>query len=357
MTATTPFLEAANYRRATLGEFRGVRLAADFGAPVVEYRAAREGVALFDRSDRGLLVATGHDRQDWLHNLVTNAVKTLDDHTGNYAFAVNIKGRILFDLNILCLPDALWLDLDALAVSTAAAHFDRYLFTEDVRIEDAGGQFARLGCSGPQAGAAAGRLGVTNFAALPALASVALADAEVRLVRHDFAGGPGFELILPRGQAAAWWDRLVAEGARPAGWRVLDVLRIEAGIPWLGRDLDEHVLPAETGQVERAVSYQKGCYLGQEIIERMRAHGVLAKRLVRLRTGDGTGLALPATLWQQPSRGSAAPGPLDVGRITSLVQHPLEPYWTGLGYLKTPVADCAGITADEPPRAVTIQTT
>lgn len=345
MSAASPFSEAPAYRPVEVLACRGVRLPAYFAAPAEEYQGARQGVALFDRSDRGLLVATGSECKTWLHNLVTNTVRALDDNAGVYAFAVNIKGRVLFDLNILCLPDGLWLDLDAAAIATAAAHFDRYLFTEDVRIEDASGRTARLACGGPGAGGLAARLGVANFAVLPALASVPLAGDGAWLVRHDFAGLPGFELILPRGEAAAWWERMVEFGARPAGYRTLDVLRIEAGIPWLGRDIDDTVLPPETGQTERAISFQKGCYLGQEVLERMRSRGALARRLVQVRLADGEGLALPAPLRRDSE---------DIGRITSLVRHPVKPVWPGLGYLKTTVTGFADIVAGDPPRSVTI---
>ena len=345
MAALSPFSEARAYTAREWVEYSGVRLGAAFGTPAEEYQAARQTAVLLDRSQRGLLVVTGSERLAWLHNLVTNAVRTLTENSGNYAFAVNIKGRILFDLNILCLADALWLDLELPAIAAAAAHFDRYLFREDVKISDASGQFARLGCSGPGSASAAARLGVTNFTAWPALASVLLSDGETHCVRHDFTGTPAFELIVPRGHAAAWWDRLVESGVHPVGFRTLDVLRIEAGLPWLGCDLDEHILPAETGQTERAVSYHKGCYLGQEVIERMRAHGVLNKRLVRLRTADGTGLTLPVVL---------ARDGLDIGHITSLVPHPREACWVGLGYLKSAVTGFADITAGAPPRAITI---
>ena len=193
----------------------------------------------------------------------------------------------------------------------------------------------------------AAQLGVKNINALAMLAHAPVPDSEARLVRHDFAGLPGFELILPRGEAAAWWQRLVQHGAAPAGYQTLDVLRIEAGLPWPGRELDQTVLAPETGQIERGISYRKGCYLGQEIIERMRAHDALAKRLVRLRVPDGAGLELPAVLRRDN---------LEVGRITSLVRHPTQPCWPGLGYLKTAVTGFADITAGDPPRPVTILT-
>ena len=344
MSPLSPFSEARAYAAATLCEVGGVRLAARFTAPAAEYDAARSGAALLDRSDRGLLAVRGRDARAWLHNLVTNAVRTLDEGAGSYAFACNVKGRILFDLNILAVGDGLWLDLDRATIPAATAHFDRHLFTEDVRFADLSGQTARLGCTGPRCADLARDLGVAHFAALPALGHVALPD-EVRFVRHDCAGGPGFELVVPRGAAAGWWDRLAAAGATPVGRDTLDVLRIEAGLPWLGRDLDETVLPPETGQVERGVSYHKGCYLGQEVLERMRAHGALARRLVRLAVDDGRDLALPATLLQAGA---------DVGRVTSLVPHPRDGRWIGLGYVRTSVTGCADLEVGTPPRAVTV---
>lgn len=345
MSAVSPFSEAKTYVATEFVTPGGVRMAAQFAPPADEYRAAREHVALFDRSDRGLFAATGAQRKAWLHNLVTSAVQALDDPRGQYAFALNVKGRIVFDLNIICLPDTLWLDLDLPVVTTAAAHFDRHLFAEDIKITDVTGQYARLGCSGPRAADIALDLGVAGFRNLAPLAHVALDDGAVRLVRHDFAGGPGFELVLPRGEAARWWERLTDAGAQPAGSRTLDLLRIEAGIPRLGRDIDDKVLPLETGQVERGVAFNKGCYLGHETIERMRSRGAPAQRLVQLRTVDGAGLELPAALRRDG---------IEVGRITSLASHPRESYWPGLGYLKTSVTGYADITTGNPPRAVTI---
>lgn len=321
--------------------YDGVELPAYFAAPQVEYDAARRGAALFALRHRGLLLATGRDRAKWLHNLVTNVVATLDVGAGNYAFACNVQGRVLFDVNVLVRPDALWLDVDRAARPAALAHLNRYLITEDVQLRDATAEFVRAGVSGPEAGRLAAALGVPNFAALPSLANVALPDGAL-LVRHDFAGAPGFELFAPPTGAGGIWRALVAAGARPAGFCTLDVLRIEAGRPWWGRDMEDTVLPPETGQVERGISYHKGCYLGQEVIERMRSRAALARRLVQVRCADGTGLALPTPL-RQADR--------EVGRITSLVAHPTAGDWIGLGYLKTSAA-AGAFEAGEPPRPV-----
>ncbi|MGD8454199.1 MAG: hypothetical protein PVJ57_20485 [Phycisphaerae bacterium] len=314
-------------------------------ATAAAYRAAREQVALFDRSDRGVIVVTGKDRRPWLHNLVTNAVRTLADCQGVYAFAVNVQGRILFDANVLSLPDALWLDVDLTAVPAALAHLERYLITEDVTLTDASAALARLGCAGPLAAALAAEIGVVDLARLPALSVVALDAERTYAVRNDFAGEIGFELFVPRSASAAWRDRLVEAGAVPAGRDVLDVLRIEAGIPWYGRELDAQVLPPETGPGARGISYDKGCYLGQEVLERMRSRDVLARRLVRLRTGSDVELSLPADLLCEGRR---------VGRLTSLVRHPLESWCVGLGYISTSLTPSAALATGNPPRDVVI---
>jgi len=347
MAIESRFAACGDYAPREVVEYRGVVLPAYFAQPTQEYQVARRTAALFDRSDRAILILTGKDRSDWLHNLVTNEVKRLAAGSGCYAFAVDVRGRTQFDVNILALPDDLWLDLDAAAYEAARAHLERYLISEDVQLVDARRRFARLGCVGPRAREIAAQLGVVDFDALPALAHRALAEGAARVVRHDFAGLPGFELIAPREQAAAWWSRAVRElGVQPAGQRTLDVLRIEAGIPWLGRDIDDKVIPPETGQVERGISYRKGCYLGQEVIERMRAHGSVARRLARLSTADGSGLELPAMLRKEGQ---------EAGRITSLVRHPREPRWIGLGYVRTKLTDLTGLTAGDPPREIAIE--
>lgn len=347
MAVNSPFSEAPSYRPAATRKHGAVELPEHFGAVADEYAAATRAVAVFDRSDRALLAVTGADRKRWLHALVTNAVLPLEAGTGAYTFATNAKGRVLFDMNMLARPDALWLDLDVLAVPTAAQHFDRHLFNEDARVTDLTGQVARLGCVGPGTALLGDQLGGGGMRRGRALNHQPVGSGGL-LMAHDFAGQGGFELIVPRGDAPTWWERIVAAGAVPAGFAVLDALRLEAGLPWFGRDMDDHVLPPETGQAERGISYTKGCFLGHEIIERMRSRGVLARRLVRLELNEGGGLLLPGLL-QRDQR--------EIGRVTSLVRHPVRPVWVGLGYLQTAVTGYADITVGDPPRPVTICST
>lgn len=346
MTAS-PFSAATHYQPTEIDATRDPPTARRFAGGVAdEYRLLQAAAGLFDRGDRGLARLTGADRATWLHNMVTNAVRTLDSGAGVYAFACDAKGRIQFDLNILMTTDEILLDLDRAFMDAALAHLNRFLIMEAAELVDARDGFARIGCGGADAARIAAALGQSHFAAMPDLAHVVI-DGAARFVKSNFTGGPAFELIVPRDAAGAWWDRMFELGARPVGGDALDVARIEAGVPWLGRDIDSSTLPAETGQIERGISYHKGCYLGQEIVERMRAYGSLARKLVRLRTANGDGVALPAALRM---------GDTDAGRVTSLVKHPLRDGWIGLGYLRTKAAAAEGLTFGDPPRAIEVVT-
>ncbi len=316
----------------------GVSMAVDYGDAAGEYAAARSGAGLYDARDRGVIEIRGGDRAAWLNNLATNAVKNLRTGDGAYSFAINVKGRILFDLNVLALMDAFWLDIDRRLIDKALAHFDRYTITEDVQWRDRSGEYVRIALSGPTALRIVEALGAPHAKAMPALGSTPVYLAtraagagapDSLLVRHDFAGVFGVELYVEAEQAVACWNRLLEigrpVGLRPVGWSAINTLRIEAGIPWYGRDIDEEVVPAETGQAGRAVSHVKGCYLGQEIVERMRSRGVVANNLVALRfAGAGVG---PRTVLKA--------GEAELGRVTSVCHSPMLGAWIGLGYVRS----------------------
>ena len=297
-----------------------------------EYRAARYGVGLHDRGYRGLIEVAGADRADWLHNLVTNTVRTLRVGEGNYAFAVNVKGRVVFDAVILIREDAIWLDTERSHVTTAIAHLDRYHIAEDVTITDRSDRYARLALLGPRAIDVLDALGAGHARNMAQFqhGALPLQGRPRPFMRHDFAGLFGAELFVEIADAAACWRRLLEIGApadiRPVGMAAVQSLRIQAGIPWLGQDIDEEVLAPETMQVERGISYHKGCYLGQEVIERMRSRGALARRLVRLAIDGSRPPSVPARL---------RVGAADAGRLTSAAACPETRRVLGLGYLKT----------------------
>ena len=301
------------------------------------YQDAIEAVGRVERHDRGLIAVRGADRAVWLHNLVTNEVRNLQPGEGNYAFAVNVKGRILFDLNLIVLENEILLDLARDQISGVRAHLEHYLITEDVTLEDLTPGVVRLGIIGPRCARWCESIGLSGLSAMAQLQSttIKIDGVEVTLFRHDFAGLPGAELIARSPLNTTSLDIAAISS------EALDVLRIESGIPKMGCDIDDTILPAETGQVERGISFQKGCYLGQEVVERMRSRGSVARKLVGLQWDDPA-LAEPGALIRVED--------VEVGRLTSACWSPAVGTGIGLGYVRTAQAsvgtavllECAG---------------
>ncbi|MCP4249705.1 MAG: aminomethyl transferase family protein [bacterium] len=337
-------------RRASFADVSGVPVAVDFGDPVAEYAAAVSGAGLYDARERGLIEVTGRDRADWLHNLVTNTVKDLPPGSGRYAFALNVKGRILFDCNLLVLEESVWLDLDGRTVAAAMTHFNKYTIMEDVGVTDRSDEFVRVALMGPKVADLADALGATEAPQMASLdsAQVSLTNQTCRMVRHDAAGVLGLELFLERGDAVAGWQHLLEIGASvnltPIGRSAVQTLRIEAGIPAYGQDIDDTVLPAETRQIERGVSFTKGCYLGQEVVERMRSRGSLARQLVGLRFAGERVPPVPVAL---------SVGDQESGRLTSACWSPALEAVIGLGYLKSAHTNPGTVVATAGPEPVT----
>jgi folate-binding protein YgfZ len=282
----------------------GLEVPEHYGDWLAEYRAACAGVALVDRRERGWVELRGEERAPWLHNLLTNGVVYLKPGEGGYAYAANVKGRVVFDLHFLVGADAIWLDIDRGWLTAALAHLDlRPLFTD---------------------------LGVGHIVAMSIGQHIhfPLAGVDVLGFRSDFAGPIGVELVVPSAQAEAVWDALLRAGRErgiaPVGWRALQVLRIERGVPWSCEDIDEDVIPLETGRVADGISYDKGCYVGHEVIERMRSHGSLARKLVGVRLDRAT----------VPSRGDEIHvAGARKGRITSSCYSPALDAPLALGYI------------------------
>lgn len=280
-----------------------------------EYNAAIAEGGLVRREDRGLIEVAGGDRVEWLNNLVTNVIKTLSPGEGNYAFCINVKGRVVFDLNMLMKPDVIWLDVDRRQVETAMKWLDRYLITEDVKLTDRTSEQARVAVIGPASVEACAALGFGNLVPMAWLQHETreIEGAPVTMFRHDFTGLKGAEFVVVGDSRHAAIERIesaaTSAGATRIAAPVVDALRIEAGLPASVVDIDEEVIPPETGQVERGISYQKGCYLGQEVLERMRSRGGLARKLVGIRLDGETMPQMNASVFA---------GDAEIGRMTSV---------------------------------------
>ncbi len=290
-------------RSAEFQAYADVEIVATFGEPQAEYSAIHKAAGIMDLPQRGILELTGKDRLNFLNNFLTNQTWDKEKKTpmaagkGCYAYLLSNQGRIVADMNVLELGDRTYLEMDARMVEEVRKSFDKFLFSEQVKMQSRIGTLHEIAMHGP------GALAVINAhatAPVPELgamdsAKTQLFGAEVLIWRDDVCGKPGYHLILSIESAATVWEGLVTPYAnqtnkrdlRPVGWAAFNTCRIEAGRPLFGIDFDNSILPAETGQLSRAVSFTKGCYLGQEVVARMHARGQFAKQIVGIRmTGE-----------------------------------------------------------------------
>ncbi len=282
-----------------------------FGDPAAEYLSATTNAALFDLSNHAQIEITGDDRAKFLHNFCTNDIKGLIPGNGCEAFVTNIKGRILGHIFVFDSASSLWLESVPGSEEPLLAHLDRYIITEDVQLHPRTGDFAELYVCGPRAAEKLSQL-LPSVESLQTMqhATGSLADTEVAVRRVDFTPVPGFLLTVSRLEAAALWQAIQNIGVMPAGSQAFEALRIEAGMPWYGVDLTDDNLAQEAGRTSRAISFKKGCYLGQEPIARLDAMGHVNRELRGLRLD-----ALPV-----PPIGSKVVSPADgsqIGTITS----------------------------------------
>ncbi len=288
--------------------YGGVEIVCTFGQPQAEYSALHKGCALMDLPQRGILQVGGKDRLDFLNRLLTNQLinketkKPLAAGEGVYAFLLNQKGRIIADLNVLERGEFTYLETDARMIAPVEVELKKYLFREKVTFASQIGQLHQIALHGPQAAAI-----MNEFAADVPLAgplrsfSAKVLETDVTVWRDDITASPGLFIILPLDSAAQFWRKLLERFSRPeslaasptaqpakrgvwpCGWAAFNAARIEAGRALFGIDFDGTVLPAETGQFNRAVSVTKGCYVGQEVVARMHARQQVPRLVVGIK--------------------------------------------------------------------------
>ena len=299
------------------------------------YDAARSSAVVVDRSGEGRLRLTGPDRVAWLQGLVTNDVDALQPGQGCYAAYLTPQGRMISDLRILATREALLLDVPTVARTTVAARFEQFIITEDVVVEDVTARVARLGVHGPAAATVVGKALDVPAAVLAALAEHAHVDVEFQDAPVVVAGActigvPGYDIYCAAERVTDVAARLFGAGARDITADAWDTLRIEAGVPQFGVDMDTDTIPLEAGIEDRAISQTKGCYVGQEVVIRIlhRGGGRVVRRLVA---------------WAADAESTAdavVPGPgtpvsfdgKDIGRVTSAAWSPMLRRLIGLGY-------------------------
>ena len=318
---------------ATFTEVAGWERPQHFGNPAAEYRAVRESVGLCEPAPRGWVRLTGKDRQRFLHAMVSNDTASLQPGQGCYATFLTNKGKIVADFVVYAEADAYLLELESHVVQPLIEAMSWFVISEDVELHNDSEQWGVLSAQGPKA---AQLLTLALGQAVPDLplyghAVCALAGQHIRLFRRSHTGAPGYQLLAPPLTLPALWDVLwqhrAACGVEPVGVEVLEALRIEAGIPVCGCELTDETIPVEAN-LGHAISYTKGCYIGQEVIARIEARGHVNRKLVGLRLG---GAALPA-----PGAKIIAPE-REVGWVTSAAYSPGQGQAVALGYVRREV--------------------
>ena len=306
---------------------RGNIVQADhFGDPAAEYEALTTAAGRVDLSARTRIELRGEDRAKFLHNLCTNEVRKLSAGAGCEAFLCDARGHVLFHVFVLCRTDSLIVETMPGEGPRLLAHLDRYLIREQVALADRSPETCELLIAGRLAAATIGKL------AAKALPTERLGNDEIELagcnaivVQTDWIGVEGYLLIGDRADGAKLWQALQAAGARPCGAEALETARIEAGFPWYGVDISDKNLPQEVARDARAISFVKGCYLGQETVARIDALGHVNKSLAGVKF-SGNGVPQPGAELKADEQ--------TVGEITSACFSPRFNAPLALAYLR-----------------------
>lgn len=303
-----------------------------------------------DRSGRGRVRLTGKDRQSFLQGMVTNDVARLAPGQGCYAFLLDATGHVLADVRILCLEDSLLLDVEPGMAPFVAETLDRYLIMEKVRIADVTSETRQILIGGIGASEYLKKLGVDGAEdwAEGQNAAVEIGGASVTVAATRLLPVPAFDIYWTAAADAALLNREgISAGAIELPAETADALRIEAGVPKFGVDMDSRVLAPETAQQKRAIAYRKGCYIGQEIVARIDARGHTNRTFAGFRLAPGA--ALPA-----PETPVLAADGREAGRITSAALSPTLGVPLALGYIRHEYAEPGTtVTVDGQPAMVT----
>ena len=297
------------------------------------YDAARHRAAFVDRSDRGRIVVSGTERASYLQGLLTNDIAALTAGQGCYTAYLTAQGRMIADLYAYELGDVMLLTMIGAVKDGVMAKLDQFIFSEDVQLGDVTDTFAQIAVVGPDAAVKVGSIvsGVPE-AALRGMPEHGNARGEwaggaAIVTRIADTGEPGFDLFVERAQAGALKTALMAAGVNELDTGTAEAVRVESGVPVFGRDMDEDTIPLEAGIEARAISFSKGCYVGQEVIIRVlhRGHGRVARKLV--------GLALDSE--PVPEAGAIVrSGDREIGRVTSSTASPALKRPIALAYVQ-----------------------
>jgi folate-binding protein YgfZ len=293
MTTTEPILEtplAALHRRngAKMGVWFGCDLPSAFADPQVEEGFARSSVALLDKNYRAYLSFTGPDRVRYLNAILTNNIKDLAVDQGNVSLLLSPQGRILAEIETYSFTDNLCCVSYAMIRERLIETIEKYIIMDDVTLTDETQRHGTLAVEGPQAALLVSELTGIDLAQVGELASMdsTIGGLPCRIVKRSPGEIPGAEFVVKRDNLESLWILLEAavrkHGGGPMGYSSLSAQRLAQGVPWFSYDFGEKQIPHEAGLQDSHISYTKGCYTGQEIVERVRSRGQVNRQRVHL---------------------------------------------------------------------------
>ncbi len=320
-----------------------------YGDALLEYASVREGgCGLMDLSSRGRILVSGTEAVQFLNGLITNDMKTLAVDSWMPAAFPNVQGRLIASVRVVRLKDegtgknvspAFLIDTEAATHDRVLKTIERFTLAGDFRVTDVTNQTAQLSVKGTKAADVVRATLADKAADLLPKQSIQIAwplsDQDgsgldnvtnaLIVMRESNASEAGFDFVVNVNQALTLWETLQNAGARPVGYAALEILRIEAGVPRYGVDMDETNVVTETA-LDDAVSYTKGCYVGQEIIARIKYRGHVAKKLTGVMLEQLVKVAVGATIHSADGK--------EAGRITSVTSSPRLGRTIALAYLK-----------------------
>lgn len=316
---------------AAMATWFGCILPDRWSDPLAEQAFARETVALLDKNYRCYISFTGPDRVRYLNAILTNNIKDLPVNRGNSSLFLNPQGHILAEIETYALPDGLFCVSYAMIREGLIAWLDKYIIMDDVTLTDESPRYGTLALEGPNSAAIARAAAGVDLSSLAELqrTEVSLSDIPCWLVKRSPAGVPGCDFLTEQRHLAGLWQALLEQvkkhGGGPAGYAALSAQRLAQGIPWFGYDFGEKQIPHEAGLEHSHISYTKGCYTGQEIVERVRSRGQVNRRRVELIFDAAT---LPAGGEALTADGKEA------GFVTRAALSSYSPYAIGMAYVR-----------------------
>ena len=332
----TPLYETHQALGATFAECcEGWQLVGHFTDPHQEHHAVRQSVGVVDLSHRGRLRFAGSDRSVYLHRIISNDVEGLSVGEGNYATILTNRGKIIADMKVGVFEDFIDIETNAETRSILYQELDKYLIADDVTIEDFTEHTSAVGVHGPKSAELMQEIYGLDVGTLPEYHNVVheIDGRRIICARANETGEAGYNLCTASESIEWLWDTILtkgrAVGAAPIGLTALNSLRIEAGIPLYGAELSDSIFPGEA-ELEQAISFEKGCYIGQEIVARMKYRGH-PNRLLR-------GFEIASDVPPQ-SGDRLFDGDKEIGWMTSAVVSPTLEKTIGMGYIRVAFTD------------------